>query len=120
MSVSPLILALDLGTSSTRTALFDSEASRLPNTTAQQTYPLLISADGAAELEPGVLLSAVRRCLEQTMQHFRTDPALRGRSIAGIGVSCFWHSVVGCDAKGAALTNIITWADSRSRGDAAG
>lgn len=114
-----LILALDLGTSSTRTALFDTAAQRLPETTAQQTYPLLTSVDGAAELEPGVLLSAVRRCLEQTMQRYRSDATLRGRPIAGIAVSCFWHSLVGCDAKGTALTNIITWADSRCREDAA-
>ena len=117
--MSSLILALDLGTSSTRTALFDTRAQRLAGTTAQHTYPLITSADGAAELEPGALLSAVLRCLEQTLQRYRTDPALRGRRIEGLGVSCFWHSLVGCDAKGAALTNIITWADARCREDAA-
>jgi gluconokinase len=117
--MSDLILALDLGTSSSRTALFDSAGKRLAGTTAQQTYPLLTSADGAAELEPGVLLSAVKRCLEQTMHHYRTDAALRRRPIVGIAVSCFWHSMVGCDAKGTALTNIITWADARCRDDAA-
>jgi gluconokinase len=117
--MSALILALDFGTSSSRTALFDSAGKRLAGTTAQQTYPLLTSADGGAELEPGVLLSAVRRCLEQTMQYYRADATLRGQPIVGIGVSCFWHSLVGCDAKGAALTNIITWADARCREDAA-
>jgi gluconokinase len=117
--MSSLILAIDIGTSSTRTALFDAAANRLPATTAQQTYPLITSADGAAELEPGVMLSAVVRCMEQTLQRYRTDPVLRGRRIDGIGVSCFWHSLVGCDAKGAALTNIITWADARCRTDAA-
>jgi len=117
--MSALILALDLGTSSTRTALFDAQAQRLAGTTAQHTYPLLTSADGAAEIEPGALMSAVLRCLEQTLQRYRTDPALRGRRIEGVGVSCFWHSLVGCDAKGAALTNIITWADARCREDAA-
>ena len=117
--MSTLILALDIGTSSTRTALFDERAQRLAGTTAQHTYPLLTSADGAAEIEPGALLSAVLRCLEQTLQRQRTDPALRGRRIEGLGVSCFWHSLVGCDAKGTALTNIITWADARCREDAA-
>jgi gluconokinase len=119
MQSSSLILALDIGTSSTRTALFDSHANRLHGTTAQQTYPLVTSVDGCAELEPGVLLSAVRRCMEQTMHHHRSTAALRGRPIVGIGVSCFWHSMVGCDARGTALTNIITWADSRCREDAA-
>ena len=119
MQSSSLVLALDIGTSSTRAALFDIHGNRLNGTTAQQTYPLVTSVDGAAELEPGVLLSAVRRCLEQTMHHHRSDTAVRGRAIAGIGVSCFWHSMVGCDAKGAALTNIVTWADARCREDAA-
>ncbi|MEA3207987.1 MAG: gluconokinase [Chthoniobacter sp.] len=116
---SELILALDLGTSSTRTSLFDLDGRRLAGTTAQQSYPLITSADGAAELDPGVLLLAVMHCLEQTMHALRTDPTLHGRPVAGIGVSCFWHSLVGCDAKGVSLTNIVTWADSRCREEAA-
>jgi gluconokinase len=109
----PLILALDIGTSSTRTALFDAHAQRLDGSTAQQSYPLLLSIEGAAELEPGVLLGAVRACLAETLAH------LRGRQIAGVGVSCFWHSLVGTDAAGHARTQIIAWADARCRADAA-
>lgn len=114
-----MILALDLGTSSTRTALFDEKAERLPGTTAQQSYPLLTSAGGAAELDPQALLQAVRACLEQTMAAIETDPALRGRKILGVGVSCFWHSLIGTSANGEPLTKIITWADARCRPDAA-
>lgn len=114
-----LILALDIGTSSTRSALFDLNASRLERTTAQQSYPLLTSAQGGAELEPADLLRAVRECLEQTMRVHRTDPELHGRPIAGIGMSCFWHSMIGTDAKGKPLTRILTWADARCREDAA-
>lgn len=116
---SQLILALDLGTSSTRTALFDLQGQRLPGTTAQESYSLFTTADGGAELDPGVLLRAVMHCLEQTVHAYRDDATLRGRGIAAIGVSCFWHSVVGCDAKGVSLTNILTWADARCREDAA-
>ena len=108
-----LILALDVGTSSTRTALFDASAHRIDDTTAQEKYPLIISADGAAEIEPSVLLRAVRRCLAQTMAK------ARGRRIAGIGASCFWHSLIGTDAAGKPLTRIVTWADTRCRADAA-
>ncbi len=113
-----MILALDLGTSSTRTAFFDEQAQRILPTTAQQTYPLITSTDGAAELEPAVLLGAVRHCLGQTMRAFRADPGLRSRKIEGIGVSCFWHSLVGVNSKNEAITRIITWADSRCREDA--
>lgn len=114
-----LILAIDIGTSSTRTALFDDAANRIAGTTHQQSYPLLTSSDGGAELEPEILLRAVTSCIEGTLQTFREEKGLRGRKIAGIGVSCFWHSLVGCDANGEPLTRIVTWADSRCRQDAA-
>ncbi len=115
----PLVLAIDLGTSSTRAAFFDAEGRRHIHTTAQQTYPLLTSADGMAELEPGALLGAVKMCIAETLRHRRTDATLKGLTIAGIGVSCFWHSMIGCNAKGEAVTRVITWADSRCREDAA-
>ncbi len=115
----PLVLAIDLGTSSTRTALFDVAAHRQPGATAQQSYPLLTAADGTAELEPGALLGALRMCLSETLARRRTDPLLRERPIGAIAVSCFWHSLVGTNAKGEAITRVITWADSRCREDAA-
>ena len=115
----PLILALDIGTSSSRSALFDSDGNRIADCTAQRTYPLATSGDGGATLDPAVLLKAIRLCIGETLQAYRSNKALRGRRIAGVGVSCFWHSLVGCDAAGNPLTPIITWADSRCRQDAA-
>ena len=114
---SELVLAIDIGTSSTRTALFDAQARRLAGATAQEKYSLIVSADGGAEIDPPVLLGAVLHCLEQTLRARRADPALRGQPIAGIGVSCFWHSLLGCDARGSAITRIFTWADARCRED---
>jgi len=109
----PLILALDIGTSSTRAALFDITAHRAPSTTSQHDYPLLTSPDGKAEIEPGALFGAARACISETLQRRRADAKLRDRPVAAIGVSCFWHSLVGCTEKGEAITRIITWADSR-------
>ncbi len=110
----PLILALDIGTSSSRAAFFDITAHRAVPL-AQHDYPLLTSRDGMAEIEPGALLGAVRSCITETLHRRRADAALRGRPIAGIGVSCFWHSMVGCTEKGEAITRITTSADSRCR-----
>lgn len=115
----PLILALDIGTSSSRAALFDESGARITESTAQCSYPLLTAPDGKAEVEPAVLLSAISQCIEQTLAHARHSPDLRDRPIAGVGVSCFWHSLIGTDARGTPLTNIITWADSRCRAEAA-
>ncbi|HEX5175463.1 MAG TPA: FGGY family carbohydrate kinase, partial [Chthoniobacteraceae bacterium] len=114
-----LVLAIDIGTSSTRTALFDEKAQRLVKTTAQEKYPLITTADGGAELDPSVLLRATRRCLAQTLRAKRQDKTLRDQPIAGIGACSFWHSFIGCEESGKAVTRIITWADARCRSDAA-
>jgi gluconokinase len=119
LPTSSLILTLDIGTSSSRTALFDSTGQRIVSTTAQHTYPLLTTADGGAELDPRTLLSAIESCMEKTFAEYRSDSKLRGRPIAGIGVSCFWHSLIGTDAAGTPVTPVVTWADSRGRGDIA-
>jgi gluconokinase len=116
---SELVLSIDITPSSTRTAFFDASAERLTGTTAQQMYSLIVSPDGGAEVDPPVLLGAVLHCIEQTVRAYRADPALRGRTIVGIGVSCFWHSLLGCDARGSAITRIITGADFRCQEDAA-
>ncbi len=115
----PLILALDIGTSSTRTALFDSGARRLEGTTRQLSCRLHTTPEGGAELEPQELLDSVKTCLEGTLQARRSQSQLRDRPLIGVSMSCFWHSLIGCDANGRPLTRVLTWADSRCREDAA-
>jgi gluconokinase len=119
MASPPLVLAIDIGTSSTRSALFDEKAQRLVKTTAQEKYPLITTTDGGAELDPSVLLRATRRCLAQTLRAKRQDKTLRDQPIAGIGACSFWHSFIGCEKSGKPVTRIITWADARCRSDAA-
>ena len=106
------ILALDIGTSSTRAAICDAKGERLTETTAQFKYSLVTGPDGRAELRPGDLEKAVRYVLGKTLGVWRKQP------VAAIGVSCFWHSLLGLDAKGKAVTPIYTWADSRCRKEA--
>jgi len=114
-----LVLALDIGTSSSRTALFTDDGTRLVSTTAQQAYPLKYTPDGGAELSPHVLKKAVVNCIGKTLQRYRNDPKLRRLPIAGVGTACFWHSMIGVGDKNTPLTPVYTWADSRCRPDAA-
>jgi gluconokinase len=100
------VLAIDLGTSSARSAVFDARGTRLANSLRQESYALQTAADGRAELDPAVLLAMVRRLLAK-------------HSANGVGISCFWHSLMGCDGQGRPLTPIYTWADSRCTADAA-
>jgi gluconokinase len=112
----PYVLALDIGTSSTRSAIYDAKARRVADTTAQFRYPLVTAPDGQAELRPEDLNRAVHLAFDFTLKAWRKRK-MRA-PLAGIAVSCFWHSLLGVDAQGRALTPIYTWADSRSWPDA--
>ena len=115
----PLILALDLGTSSIRAALFTSNGSRILESTSQRKSPLHTKADGTSVMRPAALLKAVRDCIAQTLEYAKAHRQLRSKPIDAVGVSCFWHSILGVDHKGSPVTEVITWADSRCRNDAA-
>jgi gluconokinase len=110
------ILALDIGTSSTRSAIFDGRGRRMEDTTAQTSYQLFTVPDGRAELRPADIGRAVARVIGLTLKAWRARKT--GAPLAAIGVSCFWHSLLGIDAHGRALTPIYTWADSRSHREA--
>jgi gluconokinase len=113
-----LVLGIDIGTSSARCALFDEKGTRIDGTLAQQAYALHTDSDGKAELDPVSLLNAVRICLERTLNAQLKDRSIAAKPIAAVGASCFWHSLVGTTVDGQPLTSILTWADSRCRGDA--
>ena len=110
---SPVVLAIDLGTSSVRSALFDARAQIIPGSKANQAYRVRHSAAHAAELDPAILLRATKHCLRQTRTCLTTK---EHPAIAGSG---FWHSLLGLDRSGEPLTPIYTWADGRSEPDAA-
>lgn len=114
-----LVLAVDIGTSSLRTALFQPDAARILSSTSQKIYPLRVTPDGGAELSSRDLLRAAEEALEETLARYRSAKDLASRPIVAVGGSCFWHSFLGLDAKGKAITPVYTWADGRCREDAA-
>jgi gluconokinase len=107
----PVVLAIDIGTSSVRTALFDENARCLPRSSAREVYRVRHSIEHGAELNPQVLLRAARKCLRQSRSLTKTPVAVAG--------SGFWHSLLGLDRLGKPLTPIFTWADARCAEDAA-
>src|SRR5262249_24971822 len=110
---SPKVLAIDLGTSSVRSALFDADARIIRGSKASGTYKVIHSLAHAAELDPSILLRATKHCLRQTQSCLTKGER---PAIAGSG---FWHSLLGLDRNGEPLTPIYTWADGRSEPDAA-
>ena len=114
-----LILALDIGSSSMRCALFDQRGVPIPRSTARADYSIHYTAEGGAELSPMRLYRASLRCVRETLRSRRNSARLRDVPIAAIGGCSFWHSLLGLNRTGDPVTPIYTWADMRSAPDAA-
>ena len=110
-----LILTLDMGTSSVRAMLFDTRGRPLPNAEVQSAYAQTTTTDGGVQTDPEALLALTVSCLRQLIR--KTNKETRGR-IAGVGVSCFWHSLVGVGEDERAVTPLFSWADSRAMAQA--
>ncbi|HKF19002.1 MAG TPA: gluconokinase [Candidatus Dormibacteraeota bacterium] len=110
LSTEPLILSLDVGTSSVRALLFDHDARPLPGSETKVEYAPRIGPDGTAEVEIHKLEGLALRAISGTV-----GLAARGAVIAAVGVSTFWHGVAGLDAHGRPTTPLILWMDTRSR-----
>lgn len=106
----PLIVALDIGTSSVRALLYDALGRPVPGARASQPTPLATTADGGAEVDPELLVSAAVECAAAVER----QAGRRAEQIVGVAVTTFWHSVLGVDNSGRPLTPIYTWADTRA------
>lgn len=106
----PLVLALDVSTSSVRAALYDGHARQVPGAEAQFTRALQTTADGGAELDPVEAVAQVTGAIDLLL----SKEVARGVRIELVAISCFWHSLVGVGRDGNALTPIFGWADTRA------
>ena len=110
-----LVLALDMGTSSVRAMLFDARGRALPGAEVQIPYAQKKTGDGGVEADAEVLLGLTVQCIERLLKQAGKDERAR---LAGVGISCFWHSLVGVDGDGRAATPVYSWADTRSQAQA--
>jgi len=115
-AVSPLVLTIDIGSSSARAALFDGRAHPVAGVGAQERYELLAGPAGAAELDPDALVEHAARCVDQALA--QAGP-LAGR-IGAVAVATLATSTLALDRGGRPLTPLITYADTRADADAAG
>jgi len=105
----PVLLALDIGTSGVRAALFDERGSEV---TGQS---IRVDSRGSSLAEFGaidadVLLEHVAETLDALFANFYQSDA----RIELIAVSCFWHSLVGVDDAGRPSTPLFGWSDRRA------
>jgi len=111
----PLVLALDIGTSSVRALLFDRLGRAVEGAEERRAYDLSVTAQGASETDPDVLLESVWTCVDGVLAR---AGELAGR-IGGVGICTLVGNILGVDGSGRAITPLMTYADTRAAEDAA-
>jgi gluconokinase len=106
----PLVLALDIGTSSVRGALYDEQGLEIEGTQARVTRSLSTTFDGGAELDAREAIEQTARTIDDVLAR---SAQLKAR-IETVALSCFWHSLVAVDDEGQAMTPVFGWADMRA------
>jgi gluconokinase len=103
-----VIVALDIGTSSARASIYGADGQRIDGHFHQESYEAATTPDGGSEHDADRLLQAAVECLDRILGAPRLPP------IVAVGITTFWHGLLGLDAGGRALTPVFTWADTRA------
>jgi gluconokinase len=107
----PYILGIDIGTSGMRAEVFDAEMRSVPRLAAKTSRNPEASPDG------GSFFDAEKHFTEfiGLIDSVAAAAAKRGIEIDAVGWCAFWHGIVGIDDRGKPTTQLLTWADRRSR-----
>ena len=105
----PIVLALDIGTSSVRSSLYDGAAKVLPGAMVKNERAVRTTEDGGAFIDAARALAQVVKAMDDLV---KKCPAETG-AVEYVAASCFWHSLIGIDETGAATTPVFTWAETR-------
>src|SRR6267378_459751 len=103
----PAVLALDIGSSGVRAALFDEQGRELEGASVRSSYSS--ETRDFAIFDAKKLLEHVAETIDALFVSFPESST----RIELIAVSCFWHSLLGVDEAGRATTPVLGWADSR-------
>lgn len=105
------VLAIDIGTSSVRAALYDDRGNVLPRTMVKNERTLTTTDDGGAEIDANKAFDQVVTAIDDVLEK---ATKVKGE-ITHVAASSFWHSLLGVDGKGKPTTKAFGWADTRSR-----
>lgn len=110
LAADPLILTLDVGTSSVRASLYDGRGRALQGMEVQLAHQMRSTQDGGVETDAGELFERVCAAIDGLL---RAAGPLAAR-IAAVAPTTFWHNVLAAGADATPLTPLLTWADTRS------
>lgn len=106
----PLVLAIDIGSSSVRALTFDGHGRQVGLSEHQIPHRIHTTSQGAAEADPVNLFELVAECVDGALQ-LAGD---RQGDIAAVATSSFWHGLMGVDSSGHPTSPVYMWSDTRS------
>ena len=106
-----LILALDIGTSSVRAAVYDGKGRPVRGMATKTEWSFIQTPDGGFEIEAEPAFKQVVAVIDAVLAKAKR---VKGE-IEDVAMCAFWHSLVGVDEKGKPTTPVFGWADTRSR-----
>src|SRR5258708_11322276 len=102
---SPFVLALDVGTSSTRAMLFDATGATVPGIEVQEKYELTTSREGEVSVDADKLVAVVASSIDKAIQ----AAGSRASSIAAVATDNFSDTLLGVGAARQSLATLITF-----------
>ncbi len=109
--VTSRVLALDVGTSSVRASLYGEDGRLIPGSAIRIVHQVSYLADGGVETDADALYERLTNAIDHCL-------AACPGAVAAVGISCFWHSLMGLDASLHPCTPVLVWADTRSAAQA--
>lgn len=104
----PFMLGIDLGSSSARAIVYDRHGATVA--VEFERYAWTASTDGGLEIQAERLIEVAATAVDRAVLHCRAERI----PIAAVGLSTFWHGLVGIDARGEATTPVFSWGDTRA------
>ena len=108
----PLLLGLDIGTTSVKAGVFDIEGHRLGF--ARHDYALQTPVVDHVELDAETYWDATCAVIQQVLE----SNDIAGEDIGGIGVSSQGETIIPVDSAGNPIHPAIVWLDNRARDEA--
>ncbi len=102
------LIGVDLGTSGTKTVLFDRRGSVIASSTVE--YPLYQERNGWAEQDPLDWWNAAAETIRNVLQ----KSGVNSSDVKGVGISGQMHGLVMLDHDGRVLRRSIIWCDQRT------
>ncbi|GFK95848.1 Glycerol kinase [Fundidesulfovibrio magnetotacticus] len=113
-AAAPLVLALDVGSTTTRAGVFDAGGRLVEGLAAAAPTVLRGDPDGQNTADPDALLDGLFSCIDRVL----ADAGDMARSIKAVGGCSFVSNLMAVDRDARPMTRLSTYADLSSAGEA--